>query len=195
MNKIEFENGKLIEDAYVEIDGVKHYIVPPKFEGKTPLSAEALNQMQKNTEKEINEKNKDTGWITATLESSFKVYSDSGNDMPQYRKFGNLVEIKGIITPKKTISKSTNSVKIFTLPDDFIPNVNHQQICQGSGKNTWLLTVGMDGIVSFSRYGTTSSIDVEAGTWMPFNTCFFADDTEGILGGGSSGEFGGETFQ
>lgn len=129
-------------------------------------------------------KYKDTDWITLSLESSFKPYADKEENMPQYRRLGNLVEIKGIITPKKTISKNTNSVKIFTLPNDFISNVNHQQICQGSGKNTWLLTVGMDGTVSFSRYGITSIIDVEPGAWLPFNTCFFIEDGVFSLGGG-----------
>lgn len=126
---------------------------------------------------------KDTGWIALSLESSFKAFSDNEDNMPRYRRFGNLVEIKGIITPVKTISKNTNSVKMFNLPDDFFVTINHQQICQGSGKNTWLLTVGVDGTVSFSRYGTNTIVDVEAGTWLPFNTCFFIED--GILSGGT----------
>lgn len=50
---ITFENGQLIEGefeqsgAYVEIDGVKHYLQVPKIEGTTPLSAENLNNLQK----------------------------------------------------------------------------------------------------------------------------------------------------
>jgi len=69
MNKIEFENGKLIEDAYVEIDGVKHYIVPPKIEGKTPLSAEALNQIQGNIIEEITTEKEKTEELNNTVSS------------------------------------------------------------------------------------------------------------------------------
>lgn len=42
-----FEDGKIIEEAYVEIDGIKYPVHMPKYEGKTPLSSENLNKMQK----------------------------------------------------------------------------------------------------------------------------------------------------
>lgn len=41
-----FENGKKISDAYVEIDGVKHPVVMPTYDGNTPISAYNLNKMQ-----------------------------------------------------------------------------------------------------------------------------------------------------
>ncbi len=47
MEILEFEDGQIEEQAYVEIDGVKHYVTPAKYTGKTPLSAVALNNMQK----------------------------------------------------------------------------------------------------------------------------------------------------
>lgn len=53
-------------------------------------------------------------------------------------------------------------------------------LCQGSGKNTWLLTVKTNGEVTFSRYGTTSIGQVTTDTWLPFNFCFFAGNTEEI---------------
>ncbi len=58
----------------------------------------------------------DTDWIDATLTSAFKAYKDREDGNPKYRKFGNLVEIRGIVTPKKTISDTGNTTKIFTLP-------------------------------------------------------------------------------
>ena len=48
-----FENGQLVEGqfdltkAYIEIEGVKHFLYVPKIEGTTPITAENLNKMQK----------------------------------------------------------------------------------------------------------------------------------------------------
>lgn len=41
-----FEDGELIENGYVEINGVKYPIVMPKYTGNVPLTAENLNVMQ-----------------------------------------------------------------------------------------------------------------------------------------------------
>lgn len=50
---INFENGKLEEDAYVIIDGVKYPVVMPRYSGKTPISAENLNYMQELIKEDI----------------------------------------------------------------------------------------------------------------------------------------------
>lgn len=42
-----FEDGQLIENAYVEINGVKYPVTMPKYSGNTPLTAETFNLMQK----------------------------------------------------------------------------------------------------------------------------------------------------
>lgn len=41
-----WEDGTIIENPYVEINGVKHYVQFPKVIGQTSLSAENLNKMQ-----------------------------------------------------------------------------------------------------------------------------------------------------
>ena len=56
MEKINFENGQLLEGAYVTINGVKHDIVKAKYTGKTPISAFVLNALQENIEQAIEEK-------------------------------------------------------------------------------------------------------------------------------------------
>ena len=53
MEKIEFENGQLVQNGYVMIDGVKHEITEAIYNGKIPLSAETLNKLQDNIEKAI----------------------------------------------------------------------------------------------------------------------------------------------
>lgn len=48
MQIVEFENGTKTQNAYVEIDGVKHEVVPAVYTGNTPLSAYNVNRAQKN---------------------------------------------------------------------------------------------------------------------------------------------------
>lgn len=54
MEKINFEDGKLIKTGYVEIDGTQYTITEAEYEGNTPLSAYVLNKMQDNIEIDIN---------------------------------------------------------------------------------------------------------------------------------------------
>lgn len=46
MEIVKFEDGQLINPAYVIIDGVQHEIIPAVYEGNTPLSSYNLNRMQ-----------------------------------------------------------------------------------------------------------------------------------------------------
>lgn len=50
---INFEDGQLIEGAYFEIDGVKYPVKMPIYSGKTPLSAENMNKLQKDLNNKI----------------------------------------------------------------------------------------------------------------------------------------------
>lgn len=42
-----FENGKLVTEAYVEIEGKRYPVVMPVYSGNTPLNAANLNSMQR----------------------------------------------------------------------------------------------------------------------------------------------------
>ena len=53
MDIIQFENGTKTSNAYVEIDGEKHYVVPAQYSGNTPMSAYNLNRMQNNIKTNI----------------------------------------------------------------------------------------------------------------------------------------------
>jgi len=48
MQIVEFENGTKIQNACVEIDGVKYEVIPAKYTGNTPFSAFNINRAQKN---------------------------------------------------------------------------------------------------------------------------------------------------
>jgi hypothetical protein len=55
VDKIGWEDGTLVSKAKVQIDGVIHEVEPEEYSGTTPLSSQNLKQMEKNTEKAINE--------------------------------------------------------------------------------------------------------------------------------------------
>ena len=43
---VNFEDGILVEGAYVLIDGVKYPVIMPQYTGKTPMTSENLNKLQ-----------------------------------------------------------------------------------------------------------------------------------------------------
>ena len=115
----------------------------------------------------------DTGWIDATLTSSFTMYS--ADDVCQYRKIGKHVQLRGVVKPTAALAGSLTGVVIFTLPTEFIPSRPCNFVCQGSSVNKWLLKVNTDGNVSFSRYGTSSLAQAGVNAWLPFDVGYLID--------------------
>jgi hypothetical protein len=120
--------------------------------------------------------NGDSGWKLATLKDSFVVY-DTSSIEPRYRKIGKIVEIQGAVKPTSALVGSNDEVIIFNLPLGFRPNVSGRitNLCQGSDKNTWLLSINSNGNVTFSRYGTTANTSASTSTWLPFQAMFTID--------------------
>lgn len=123
---------------------------------------------------QLNEYMFDTGWIQMQLTSSFKNYSDQSKQ--EYRRIGKEVYLRGVMSPAATIPGSVNEVTITTLPEGFHPTRPEGQVCQGSMKNTWYLSVNSDGVVAFSRYGTTSTAAAEPSAWLPFSFSYSLDE-------------------
>lgn len=115
----------------------------------------------------------DSGWITATLSSSFIPYNNNAADTPKYRKIGNIVEIIGAVSPSSEISDSSVPTTVFTLPSGYSPVRARSVVCQGSGSNKFLLRVGQSGDVQISRYGTTSYASIPTSAWLLFNLTYF----------------------
>ena len=119
--------------------------------------------------------NSDSGWITATLTSSFKPYEDNLSSTPEYRKIGKMVEIRGCVAPTSNIA-SGSSGNIFTLPVGYRPHKEIYTICQGSGRAIWLLTIHPDnGVVQFGRYGKGEYAEASTSVWLPFHATFSVD--------------------
>jgi len=114
------------------------------------------------------------GWIFPTItNASFAKYGTSDSGDVRYRKDGNVVEVRGIVTPTVDVAGNTTIHELFTLPEGYRPSSPIYVVCQGSGNCTWLLRVNNNGDVGFSRYrnGDTSTT-AAAGVWLPFQATF-----------------------
>lgn len=131
----------------------------------------------------------DEGDIIETIEQHFIPYgsteSAQNSYKPKYRKDGRTVEIRGAVAVRDTggLTGGTDNHHIFRLPDGYRPDSPLYVMCQGTGTCTWMLRVGNDGWVDFSRYrngdawanavsntGTTER-DYNA-TWLPFHVTY-----------------------
>lgn len=74
----------------------------------TPVNATNLNQLQTNVENEFNV----NSWTNITLANNFIQFS--GQNVPQYRRIGKCVYLRGVIKTSQNITTSTR--KITTLP-------------------------------------------------------------------------------
>lgn len=114
------------------------------------------------------------GWIFPTItNSSFAKYGTGDSGDVRYRKNGNVVEVRGIVTPTVDVAGNTTIHELFTLPEGYRPSSPIYVVCQGSGNCTWLLRVNNNGDVGFSRYrnGDTSTT-AATGVWLPFQATF-----------------------
>lgn len=134
----------------------------------------------------------DSSWIYPELTSQFENYSE--DTKVRYRKVGNIVTIIGAVNPTSTITGSDTWYTIFTLPEGYRPSTHMHLLMQGSGNAVWLLGIGSDGDVKFSRHrynNATSSTyaysDVTTSNWLPLHAEFMiAESVEksGVRGGG-----------
>lgn len=112
----------------------------------------------------------DSGWIQANIESGFENYSSNGT--VEYRKKNGIVEIRGAVKPTEAITASATPKTMFALPDGYKPSKQICKVCQGSGRNVWLITINTNGTVGVSRYGATENIDIPVGAWLAFDELF-----------------------
>lgn len=111
----------------------------------------------------------DTGWVygngTDRWMNSNWIDYDSNNPI-RVRRVGKIVHFEGTAKPQNDLAATTDPVTIGTLPSQFRPNKVQRFLMQGSGKNTWVLSVNPGGTLGFSRYGTTENIRMPINSWM-----------------------------
>lgn len=108
-------------------------------------------------------------WIDLDIADGFDVYAGTEESRPMYKVCGNVVTIKGVLTPNSEVAAGISNVAIASgIPAELRPTTNPVYICQGSGMNRWACTVLTNGNIGLARYGTTEAIAVPAGAWLPF---------------------------
>ena len=104
-------------------------------------------------------------WTYPTLNDGFKVYQEGVSEL-RYRKIGNIVYIRGAVTPTEDIP-SDSVTTIFNLPSKYRPSdLNVNGIMQGTGMNKWCLSITTGGNVNVQRYGLTDNITIAKGSWL-----------------------------
>ena len=113
------------------------------------------------------------GWEALTLTSAFKNYNNNSAFAPKIKIEGNVVTIKGIVSPVNDITNTSVENTMFTIPEKYRPiSMPMHQVCQGSGMNRWIMIVAIGGNVTMSRYGTTEMVTAPANCWLPFTITY-----------------------
>lgn len=120
----------------------------------------------------------DTYWIDAELESDFKLYNSSS--YCRYRKIGKIVNIQFVLSPTSAdnVLNSATETTAFVLPEEFRPQQNLVNLCQGTSTNIFDVAVIKNGNVTISRYRNSSSYSSTppgTTTWLPANITYFVD--------------------
>ena len=112
----------------------------------------------------------DVPWTNLPMSSAANAYSSDYT--PQYRRWGQVVEVTGAASPKTQVA-ADGTLSIGTLPSGCRPHKELDVMCQGSGGNVWLLKVKTDGTLEASRYrsGSTSAA-MPTSAWLTFNVAF-----------------------
>ncbi len=154
---------KYKDDYYFDSTGVMH-------------DRKLLSNVLNNHETDINSLKYDTGWVNLTLTSAFKAYNNNSDHNPKYRRIGNMVMVRGCVSPtssSNSLGSSTDTV-MATLPTDLKPARDIYTICQGSSTCIWLFGIYSNGKLIASRYRDGASYSTPGtSVWMPFYITYF----------------------
>ena len=117
--------------------------------------------------------------VIKELSGSFAPYD--ADEYPVVSRIGKLVILSGKLTPTASIAGGTDEHTMFSLPRAYCPVSEVYQVCQGASYNKWLMHVSAEGVVSFSRYSTSSAASAAAGTLLPFQSFWIASDYKGPI--------------
>ena len=109
-----------------------------------------------------------------SYEANSTYYATSGANQPKAYKCGRIVTLVGCFKNTSEIALSSDSVKIGSVPSACKPISTYRAVVQGSGKNSFLLTVESDGSIGVARYGTSSSVAFPSGSWLNIGCTYIA---------------------
>lgn len=115
-----------------------------------------------------------SGYRHTSYSTGFKAYS-SGSD-PTFYRDKRIVSVAGTISWNNSQAPDVTglgSVRMTgsPIPVAYRPSSNQLVLCQGSGKDYWLLSVNTDGHLYAARYSGTGGTN----TWMPFALTYFTN--------------------
>lgn len=119
----------------------------------------------------------DTGWQEVALNTdNFKAYDGIASNSPVYRKIGDVVQIKGIVSPVNSDNSlgATTVTQIGSIPMEYAPStLTVYAVCHGSNNAIWLLNVAPSGMIGAARYALgNDSSNPKTGVWMPFSVTY-----------------------
>lgn len=127
----------------------------------------------------------DTGWQSVwvnndpTTDTSVtaKAYNDDKSNAPEYRKIGNIVYLRGVVSAKEDVTAGMDSgITVGTLPSEVRPSKNVYAVIHGSAAWTALLQVHSNGKIIIRRYSNGSAYqDIQTTSWLTFNVSFTTD--------------------
>ena len=82
------------------------------------------------------------------------------------RRIAYVVEIQGIAKFTKNQSATSTKTPFATIPNKYCPSKDVDVMQLGNVKNVYNLTIKTNGDVCWSRYGTTSSVGVNATSYL-----------------------------
>ena len=105
-----------------------------------------------------------TDWEEVTFKNGYSAYNSSNS--VYVRRIGDVVEIQGIAKFTENKSATTTKTPFATIPNKYCPSKDVNVMQLGRVKNVYNLTIQTNGNVCWSRYGTTSSVDVNANGYL-----------------------------
>lgn len=115
----------------------------------------------------------DTGWISlwpndVSPYSNVKAYQDNIANAPKYRKCGNIVEVKGVVTPT---ADTTDRILIGRLPVGFrLSTTGIYSVSRVDSAATLRITVYNTGTIYLANPLTDTKITKDA--WCPFQVIY-----------------------
>ncbi|QQU16503.1 hypothetical protein I6I79_00465 [Enterococcus casseliflavus] len=112
-----------------------------------------------------------------TAASGFSQYSTTGGNAPIASRTGRQVMITGAFKPNGAVTIMTDFVRVSTqLPIWARPRRTYQIRAQGTGMNTLLVRVTVDGYIEISRYGKSDYVNLSGGEWLTIHMGYAGAD-------------------
>ena len=114
----------------------------------------------------------DSGWITLPL--SGDVISYDPDIVPQYRRIGNVVYVRGAV---KNITQSGTTIAV--LPEGYRPTMTHNYLqltsIQSGSPNFTRMKVTSGGVLMLESISTGITATYDASRWYPIHTSYLID--------------------